>query len=366
MTFIYLSNKMGKEKQHMLGKAGKYSMKIIVLAGGTSTEREVSIVTGDMVCQALRQKGHDAALLDVYFGTKQPQKIFTRDYQPKEALEEIKGYSSVVEEVKRERREFFGEGVMELCQKADVVFMALHGQNGEDGRVQAAFDLYGVRYTGAGCLESAMAMDKSLSKTLFERHKIPVPAGFSMKKGEGIEKFREFGMTYPCVVKPTCGGSSIGVVIVEQEEAVEAALEEAFSYEDHVVVEQFIKGHELSVGVVAGEAYPIIEIVPKTGFYDYKNKYEPGATEEFCPARISKEATERMQRYAEQAAAALLIDTYCRVDFLMDEEEHIYCLEVNTLPGMTPTSLLPQEAAVLGMDFGTLCETLIEVSNERN
>lgn len=341
-------------------------MNIIVLAGGISTEREVSIVTGSKVCEALRQRGHEAAILDVYFGTKTPEKVFTENYDLEEAINEIHEYSKTVEDVKKNRKVFWGEHVIELCQKADMVFMALHGENGENGKVQASFDLFGVRYTGTGYLGSALAMDKGLSKNMFVQNGVPTPKGLTLKKSEDTAKVKEQDMTFPCIVKPACGGSSIGVVIVQKEEDLDEALKEAFSYEDEVVIEQFIKGREFSVGVVQGQAYPIIEIVPKTGFYDYKNKYQAGATDEYCPAHVSPEVTKKMQDCAVEAAKALFLDKYCRIDFMMDENENIYCLEANTLPGMTPTSLLPQEAAVLGMDYGTLCEKLIEVSNEGN
>lgn len=341
-------------------------MNIIVLAGGISTEREVSIVTGTKVCEALRQRGYEAAILDVYFGTAHPENIFTPEYNLEKSLEEIHEYSKTAEEVKKHRKVFWGENVIELCQKADMVFMALHGENGENGKVQAAFDLFGIRYTGTGYLGSALAMDKGLSKHMFVQNHIPAPKGFTLKKNEQPDCLNEQNIPYPCIVKPACGGSSIGVVVVNREEELEDALKEAFSYEDEVVIEQFIKGREFSVGVVSGQAYPIIEIVPKSGFYDYKNKYQAGATDEYCPAHISAEVTKRMQDCAVQAAKALFLDKYCRIDFMMDADENIYCLEANTLPGMTPTSLLPQEAAVLGMDYGTLCEKLIEVSDERN
>ena len=340
-------------------------MKIIVLAGGISTERDVSIVTGSEVCKALREKGHDAAVLDVYFGTRHPEWVFAPEYPFEKAVEEMRSNSARVEEEKKVRRVFWGEHVIELCQKADIVFMALHGENGENGKVQASFDLLGIRYTGTGYLGSALAMDKGLTKNMLEQNGVPTPQGFAMTKEEAGHNSYQDRITYPCIVKPACGGSSIGVSIANNEREFEAALQEAFSYEDTVVVEQFIKGREFSVGVVENEAYPIIEIVPKAGFYDYKNKYQAGATDEFCPAHISEEATKKMQDCAVKAAKALLLDKYCRIDFLMDDEENIYCLEANTLPGMTPTSLLPQEAAVLGMDYATLCEKLIEVSDEK-
>ena len=208
---------------------------------------------------------------------------------------------------------------------------------------------------------SAIAMDKGLSKQLFWQNEVPTPAGFILRKGEDIS-LEAHGMTLPCVVKPCCGGSSVGVTIPKTQEEYEAAVADAFSYEDVIVVEEYIKGREFSVGVVDGIAYPIIEIAPIEGFYDYTNKYKAGSTVETCPAVLTKEQTEQMQAYAVKGFKALQLDNYGRLDFMMSKDGKMYCLEANTLPGMTPTSLLPQEAQALGMDFADLCEKLIAVS----
>lgn len=339
-------------------------MNIVVLAGGISTEREISIVSGTQVCQALRSKGHRAILLDVYFGNGnlQPETAFSQEYNVREAADHIRGFDSEISAVKASGRAFFGPGVLKLCGAADVVFMALHGENGENGKVQAAFDLLGIRYTGSGYLGSALAMDKGLSKQLFWENQVPTPAGVLLHRGEERKPFPEYGLGLPCVVKPSCGGSSVGVSIATTEEEFFAALEEAFSYEEEVVAEAYVKGREFSVGVVDGEAYPVIEIAPIQGFYDYKNKYQPGSTVETCPAKLTEEETKEMQACAEKAYRILRLEKYARIDFMMDEQGGMYCLEANTLPGMTPTSLLPQEAAARGMSFADLCEKLIQVS----
>lgn len=338
-------------------------MNIIVLAGGISTEREVSIVTGTRVCQALKNAGHQAALLDVCFGTDNPD-VFAKDDSLEKRVEEIRQSSKLAEQKKATRTEFFGKGVIALCQSADIVFMALHGENGENGKVQAAFDLFGVRYTGSNYLGSAIAMDKSLSKSMFLSHGILTPHGITINKSvkNAAELMREAKVKFPVIVKPNCGGSSVGIKIVNLEQELEDALSQAFALEDEVVVEEYIEGREFSVGVVNGEAYPVIEIMPKQGFYDYVNKYEPGKTEETCPADLPEHLTKKMQEIAVQAADALCLDKYSRMDFMMDQDNNIFCLEANTLPGMTPTSLLPQEAAALGISYEALCEKLIEVS----
>ncbi|MDY3918506.1 MAG: D-alanine--D-alanine ligase [Candidatus Limivivens sp.] len=340
-------------------------MKIVVLAGGTSTEREISIVTGTQVCLALRERGHLAILLDIYCGDARVTDLegaFAREYDVKAAAAYMRSFDDQIRENPDADRAFFGPNVLALCQAADVVFMGLHGSNGEDGKVQAVFDLMKIPYTGSGHLSSAMAMDKGISKQLFWQNQVPTPDGFLLHKQDERKPLSAYGLSLPCVVKPCCGGSSVGVSIPETEEEYEEALNTAFSYEDMVVVEKYIKGREFSIGVVEGKAYPVIELAPIQGFYDYHNKYAAGSTIETCPAQISQELTRRMQGYAEQAYRVLRLEKYARIDFMMDEEENMYCLEANTLPGMTPTSLLPQEAAALGMSFADLCEKLIEVS----
>lgn len=338
-------------------------MKIVLLAGGTSTERDVSIVSGTMVCKALREKGHQAILMDVFFGLKQiPESLFPEEYDVEGAAEEIRSHNDSLAEAVKARREFFGPHVIEICQKADVVFMALHGANGEDGKVQAAFDLFGIPYTGTGYLSSAVAMDKGLTKQFFETHGVPVPKGISLMKNQAFVSLEKSGLEFPVVVKPCCGGSSVGVFIAGNQEEYEAALQAAFAYEDELIVEEYVKGREFSVGVVDGKAYPIIEIAPIEGFYDYTNKYKAGSTIETCPAELTEEQTRQMQEYAVLGAESLGIEGYCRLDFMMRGDGRMYCLEANTLPGMTPTSLLPQEAQAIGIDYPSLCEELIRLS----
>ena len=235
------------------------------------------------------------------------------------------------------------------------------GEDGENGKVQATFDMHGIKYTGSGYLGSAIAMNKEITKIMLRNSGIPVPEGIVLEKGGELKN-----VGFPCVVKPCSGGSSVGTSMVANEEEYAAALELAFKYEDHVLVERFIKGRELTVGVMGGKAMPVIEIIPKTGWYDYKNKYQAGLTEEICPAPISEKDTDRVQRLAERVSAALMVDVYCRADFLMDNASgEIYCLEANTLPGMTPTSLIPQMGREEGLDFGEVCEKIIKLSMEK-
>ena len=345
-------------------------MKIVVLAGGLSTERDVSFKTGEMVTKALRENGHQGILLDVFMGYSNKEEDLTGIFDRAEAVSvkvaAIPETAPDLEKVKAQRKDqsdnFFGPNVIELCRMADIVFMALHGENGENGKIQAAFDLFGIRYTGTGYLGSALAMNKGMAKQLFLENGIPTPRGTSLKRGEDAAKIETCGIHFPCVVKPCSGGSSIGVSIVHDKAEYEQALKEAFRWENELVIEEYVKGREFSVGVIDFQALPIIEIAPVEGFYDYKNKYKAGSTVETCPAELSEQITKEMQGYAEKVAEVLGLNTYSRTDFLLDAEDHIFCLEANTLPGMTPTSLLPQEAKVTGVDFNQLCEKLIESS----
>ncbi len=335
-------------------------MKVIVLAGGTSTEREVSLVSGSMIYKALKKNGHQAVLLDVYLGYEgDTEGIFERDTDWAAKVGAINEQSPDLATVKAMRpdgdKHFFGPNVLKLCEEADVVFMALHGANGEDGKIQACFELMGISYTGTDFVSAAMAMDKAISKDLFKANDIRTPMGIRLKKGEKeTEK-----VPFPCVVKATCGGSSVGVYIAENEEEYEKAKEDAFNYDAEVVIEEYIKGREFSVGVLGGKALPVIEIAPLQGFYDYKNKYQAGSTVETCPADLPADVTAKMQDMAERVFRALRLKNYARMDFMLRGEDEIFCLEANTLPGMTPTSLLPQEAAAIGMSFEELCEAIL-------
>ncbi len=348
-------------------------MNIVVLAGGLSTERNVSFKSGSMVAKALQENGHNTILLDVFMGYGEKEEnlegIFSRTEEISVNVEEIPAEAPDIAKVKAQRKDqsdcFFGPNVIQICQMADIVFMALHGENGENGKVQAAFDLFGIRYTGSDYLSSAIAMNKGIAKQFFIANNIPTPKGISMTKDNQTDDILSFGMSYPCVVKPCCGGSSIGVTIADNKEAFAKALEEAFRFEDELVIEEYVKGREFSVGVMEGKALPVIEIAPLQGFYDYKNKYKAGSAVETCPADLPDDVAKQMQIYAEQVAKVIGLDTYSRSDFLLDENGRMYCLEANTLPGMTSTSLLPQEAAAVGVNYNELCEKIIAISMKK-
>ena len=354
-------------------------MKVVVLAGGISTERDVSLISGSMIYKALRKKGHQAILVDVYLGYEGSiDGIFEADTDWAASIAAISETNPDLEKVKAMRpdgaKHFFGPNVLTLCEQADAVFMALHGVGGEDGKVQATFDLLGINYTGTEFTSAAMAMDKGITKDLFKAWGVPTPIGILVARDGHISNkagltenpaYAEGLVPYPCIVKACNGGSSVGVTIARNEAEYEKAKEIAFLYDEEAVVEQYIEGREFSVGVLDGKALPVIEIAPKQGFYDYKNKYQAGSTVETCPAEISEEQTKQMQAYAELAYKAVRYHSYARMDFMMNHEGEMFCLEANTLPGMTPTSLLPQEAAAVGMDFEQLCEKILMTAIKR-
>ncbi len=338
-------------------------MKIVVLAGGTSTERDVSFSTGKNVYKALKSKGHQVILLDVYLGYDgDTDNIFDGNKDWAKEIGNISELNPDINAIKALRvdgeKNFFGPNVISLCQEADVVFMALHGENGENGKVQATFDLMGITYTGTDYVSSAICIDKALTKEILAFHKIPTPKGMHIHKGENAQN--KIGL--PCVVKACCGGSSVGVNIAYTEEEYQKALEDAFQYDDEVIIEEYIKGREFSVGVINGKALPVIEIAPLEGFYDYKNKYQAGSAIETCPALLEEDMAKKMQDYSEKAFLVLRLKQYARMDFMMSESGKIYCLEANTLPGMTATSLIPQEAAAIGISFEDLCQNIVDMA----
>ena len=346
-------------------------MHIVVLAGGLSMERNVSLSSGSRICRALRRRGHQAILVDMFLGlegyTGPLDAIF-------DAPDGLCGDFSVAREepdldaVRASRADqsasLFGKDVLRVCAMADVVFIALHGTCGEDGHVQAAFDLLGIPYTGSGCLGSALAMDKDLTKRLVAPYVKTAAWRAEKYTAEDIPRIAAEAML-PCVVKPNANGSSIGVTIAHSAEEVAAALTECLHFGAQVVIEQYIKGREIQVGILDGHALPAIEIIPREGFYDYANKYQAGAAEEVCPAPIPAAWAQELARATETVFRVLDLSVYSRADFIVTEDGTPYFLEINTLPGMTPTSLVPQEAAAAGIGYDELCERIVELSLQK-
>ena len=345
-------------------------MKIVVLAGGLSTERAVSLVSGTGICRALRENGHRAILVDLFLGIEDvpadPETLFDApDGLCPDAKIEVTAPD--LDAVRRSRKDqsnrLFGPNVLELCQLADIVFLGLHGMDGEDGRVQAAFDLLDIKYTGGGYLASGLAMDKSMTKRIMDAENIPTPAWMDIPgyTEEDIPALVE-QLDVPCAVKVVNGGSSIGVSLPDTKEELEQALRELLRYGRHIIVEKKIVGRELTVAVLGDRALPAVEILPAVKEFDYIAKYQNGGARELCPAPITAEQQETMGNLALKLHRALGLEVYSRTDFLLDENGDFWCLEVNSLPGMTPNSLVPKEARAIGMSYNELCEEIVQQS----
>lgn len=301
-------------------------------------------------------------MLDVYEGVelsgREPLSLFTKEEQGALFVGEVIPDLDELKRRNNNKSELIGDGVLELCGVADLVFIALHGAMGENGQLQATLDNFGIKYTGSGYIGSLLAMDKDISKKMLVHAGVRTPR---WKYSSSVEYdadaiIAEVGL--PCVVKPASCGSSVGVSFADTKEELIAAFELAARYEDRVLVEEKIVGREFTCGILEGEVLPPVEIIPKVGFYDYKNKYQKGATEEICPADISAEKFSEMADATRRAFDALRLCGYSRFDYIMDSDGALWCLEANTLPGMTPTSLFPQEAAAVGIGYDELCERI--------
>ena len=298
-------------------------MKIIVLAGGLSTERDVSLTSSAGICRTLLENGHDVFLLDVFLGFPYAQdrleEVFTLPGHGMEIAANISTTEPDIAAVKASRPDqsdcFLGPNVIELCRMADITFLGLHGGEGENGKLQATFDLLGIKYTGPNSLGCALAMDKGVTKQIFKQCGVETPGGTWLYRSEQNKTLEEMGLSLPVVIKPCSGGSSIGVYIAHTEKEYTDALENSFRYEDEVIIEPYIKGREFACGILGDQTLPPIEIIPKSGFFDYANKYQANATEEVCPADISEEISLRMQDITLRAFHALKLDVYSRAAF---------------------------------------------------
>ena len=346
-------------------------MNIVVLCGGLSTERNISLISGTKVCMALRARGHRAVLVDMFMGLEEgvedPAALF-KDL-PEILPRSFDGTAPDLDQVRASRKgddpSMLGPGVIEICRAADVVFMALHGANGEDGRIQAVFDLLGVPYTGSGYVGAAIAMDKIRTKDMVAARGVRTPAWKTYDKKETPAEDMIADIKAPCVIKTPGGGSSLGVYIVKDQAQVEGAVRDCLKYSRYLLVEELIEGREFTCAVLNHRALPSVEIAPISGGYDYSNKYVAGATREICPGRCTPEVEKEMGDMALLVHKILGLHTYSRSDFMVTEDNKVYFLEVNTLPGMTPTSLVPQEAAAVGIGYEDLCEIIVEGAFDR-
>jgi D-alanine-D-alanine ligase len=325
--------------------------------GGTSSERDVSLASGLRIAEALRSRGHDVRAVDTAKGA-----LSQADERRMLAEGVVKQLPPTPAELARMSAESVADTAARLPKRGDcdVAFLALHGGRGEDGTIQALLDLAGVPYTGSGHLPSALAMDKDLSKHLFRAFDVGTANWLmatdpsSPPSAETVER----ALGWPVIVKPSKQGSTVGLSIVKQASELAPAIADAFEHDDEVMIEQFIAGRELTVGILGGEALPVGEIIPKHEIYDYECKYTAGMAEEIFPAPLTAEETLEVQRQAQRAFKALKLGGCARIDFRMTRSSEFYCLEANTLPGMTGTSLIPQGAAAAGISFPELCERI--------
>ena len=344
-------------------------MKIVVLSGGFCTERHVGLVSGSGVCRALREKGHQAIFVDMFMGLENYQGKLEDIFDAPDGLLEkvaIEETAPDLEAVRAARQDkspsLLGKDVLKVCAMADAVFLAMHGANGEDGRIQATLDLLGVPYTGSGYLGSAMAMDKAVTKRMMDSLGIRTAPWMDVHyKKENIPRLTQELMV-PCAVKMVNGGSSIGMALPDTREELEKALYDLLPYGGHVVVEKKIKGREIQIAVLGDTYLPAVEIIPRGAYFDYFCKYQKDGAQEICPAPITQEQWRTVGELALRLHRALDLGVYSRADFILDEEGNFWCLEINTLPGMTPTSLVPQEAAQVGLSYGDLCQRIVDES----
>jgi D-alanine-D-alanine ligase len=330
-------------------------LRIAVLMGGTSAERDVSLASGIRITEALRTRGHEVVAVDTVAGV-----LSASDEQTLLAGRVVKTAPPDTKALLRMNAAM--QGTLKSLPTADVLFLALHGGQGEDGTVQALLDLTGVPYTGSGHLASALAMDKDLSKHLFRAAGVPT-ADWLMAPASSDEVAESLG--FPVIVKPSKQGSTVGLSIVKSAEALQPAISAAYEHDDEVMIEAFIAGRELTVGVLGGDVLPVGEIISKNEIYDYEAKYTPGMAEEQFPAKLSESETRIIQELAKKAFGALKLGGYARIDFRMSNDGTFYCLEANTLPGMTQTSLIPQAAAAAGISFPELCDRIVQLALER-
>jgi D-alanine-D-alanine ligase len=330
--------------------------------GGISLERDVSLASGAAITSALQNNGHDVIAVDTAEGSKflkETTAQITDDIKTRPPdLEKIAGFDRV---------QSLKIASLEELSDVDAVFLAFHGGAGEDGTIQALLDLAGKKYTGSGMLSSALCMNKAISKKLFERDDIPTPDWMLIPKKDFDDDMyeiirREFPP--PVIVKPNDQGSTVGLSLVERMDDYRNAIDLAFEVSDEVLIEDYIEGRELTVSVLGEQALPVVEILPKNKLYDYECKYTEGMCEYDYPAKIPEETSILIQELGLRAFRTLDCRGYARVDFRMDKEGNLYCLEVNTLPGMTKTSLVPKAAKAAGYSFDQLIEKILKLAVE--
>jgi D-alanine-D-alanine ligase len=342
-------------------------LRITVLLGGASAERDVSIASGLRVVEALRSRGHAVTALDPATG------VLDAAAERALAAAGVKREPPSLEALRGLGQRSLSPSFVEqpAVRAADVVFLALHGGQGEDGTVQALLEMAGVPYTGSGPMASAIAMDKDVSKRLFRQLGVQTADWRMVAAGDGGPGTRDRilreatpALGLPIVVKPSKQGSTVGLTVVKRPDDLAPAVMEAFKYDDEVMLERFVPGRELTVGILGDEALAVGEIIPKKEIYDYECKYTAGMAEEVFPAALDAAETRRVQEQGLLAFRALKLRGYARIDFRRTPNGAFHCLEANTLPGMTELSLIPQSAAATGIGFAELCERIVRLALE--
>ncbi|MBU0559984.1 MAG: D-alanine--D-alanine ligase [Bacteroidetes bacterium] len=325
---------------------------IALVLGGASPEREVSLMSSKSVRDALISLGYKIKLIDPALGELQFEN--DDDYF---SVKDVKNISS---------KNYLKTVNSDLFNNVDVVFNGLHGQYGEDGMIQSLFELKGIKYTGSGVLASSISMNKSFTKVMLQHFDVQTPKWFVVNKNlldvKNISKKINENINYPCVIKPNDQGSAIGLTICKDESELDEALLLALTYSDTALAEQFIDGYEITVGVLDGHPLPVLEIKPKHSFYDYECKYTHGMSEYEVPAKFPADVLETLQSQALLAYNSVGCAHYGRIDFRLSKKLETFCLEVNTLPGLTSTSLLPKTAKAAGISFEELIEKIINAS----
>ena len=329
----------------------KPKINIAVFVGGTSPEREVSKSSGKAIYQALHSLGYNCTLIDPAYGINQPET--DEEFFSAKDFGEIKN-ENLIKTIDSK-----------WMDNIDMVFLALHGKWGEDGMIQSLLELKGIKYTGSGVLSSTIAMDKDLSKTLFLKNNVNTPSWITIDKKfnrDEVIKLIKSKFGYPLIIKPNDQGSTVGLSVVKNDEEIFKAIETAFQYSDLTVIEEYIPGREMTVAILEDKPLHVLEIFPKSGLYDYESKYTSGMSEYIVPANVTEDVFNKMQLQAIKAFRSLRCEVYGRVDFRLNDENVPFCLEVNTLPGMTETSLVPKMAYSVGISFEELIDRIIRNS----
>jgi D-alanine-D-alanine ligase len=327
-------------------------LKIALLLGGSSSERAISKSSSSSIYKALLALGYETVLIDPAYGKNQPK--------VPEAFFSEKDFSEV------STRNYLEAVNSTLFDDIDIAFLGLHGKWGEDGIIQSMLEVRGIKYTGSKVMSSAVAMDKAMSKIIFMQSNVSTPKWFMVeKKNSNIEKVKKYideKIGYPCIIKPNDEGSTVGLTVCNSPSDIDMGLKSSFEYSQKTMIEEFIEGRELTVAILDKAALPVLEIKPKSGLYDYKSKYTKGMSEYFVPADIPEDVVKSLQKDSLKAFNAIGCSVYGRIDFRLNKNNQFFCLEINTLPGMTSTSLVPKMAKAAGITFEELIDRIIKLS----